>query len=242
MRNFLSSYRGKMNRKKYLFPVLLAVSTGQCITSHYHDETVDYANPRHEFKSGKKTIPGHAVSRTDGSTDIYFADILEGKERLLKITTPPGVKDLHITDTYTAKTEGSDAYLVFVDVCCTDQDLFRELVLHNVGDRGKPLEILKQAGAESTKPADRITIVSLDESNIFTFSASVTTWKKEALDYVVESVHIEVGPYSKMSLPWRERSYVVFGLRQFGYPGTVLLDILTSPVQLLYLAAGPGAK
>ncbi|MDH4200335.1 MAG: hypothetical protein OEV66_08160 [Spirochaetia bacterium] len=45
-----------------------------------------------------------------------------------------------------------------------------------------------------------------------------------------------------LNLAWKKRSHIIYPLMYLGYPVTIALDILTSPVQFIYYLMGGGAK
>ena len=84
-------------------------------------------------------------------------------------------------------------------------------------------------------------IVLLEVSDNF-YSVNAIYWKRHGEAYVMDSIRLAVLSDGDLNLAWKKRSHIIYPLMYLGYPLTFALDILTSPVQIIYYLIGGGAK
>ncbi len=142
------------------------------------------------------------------------------------------------------------AYLVFQCSSSSNMDAFYALFNLKAGQESDPAGIMKQHFKYDIKePKYPLALVKLDFTLNYNYSARSLVWEKNtAGKTVVTSEGIDIDKYDgpRLAVEWKERSKMVYGLKQAGYIGTVIADVVTSPVQLVMLVlgglAGPGVR
>ncbi len=114
---------------------------------------------------------------------------------------------------------------------------FYVLFNQKVGMKSDPAAILKDYfGYEITNPQIPLVLVNLDTTLNYQYSAQCIVWDRGSDgSAVVTHIGLDNDQYDgpRMEIGWRERNRPVYILRQGGYIGTVLADIITSPIQLV---------
>jgi hypothetical protein len=142
------------------------------------------------------------------------------------------------------------AYIVFQIYTGLDQNIFRSFHNQKVGQVSDPAVMLKSNFKYKIRdPQYPFALVKLDFSHIYKYSANAIVWERNsAKKQVVSCVSVNIDQYdgTLMNVEWRVRSKLLYGVRQAGYIGTVIADVITSPVQLVILIlealAGPGVR
>ena len=152
-------------------------------------------------------------------------------------------------ESVTAAAGGTPVYLVFrvsMDNRRDFQDLFMDQQTGKAGDPGALFQRNNYLLKEAQYP---LVLAVLDFSNIFTYSANAIVWEKGADGKpFVACTGLDYGPYDAagLGIAWKERSRMIYLLRHGGYAGTVIADVVTSPVQLvmyiLTALSGPGVR
>ncbi|MBP7586118.1 MAG: hypothetical protein KBA61_18900 [Spirochaetes bacterium] len=142
------------------------------------------------------------------------------------------------------------AYLIFQRSSSSDMDAFYALFNQKAGQESDPVSIMKQHFKyDIADPKYPLALVKLDFTLNYSYSARSLVWEKNASGKTAvacEGVDIDKYDGPRFSVEWKERSKMVYGLKQAGYAGTVIADVVTSPVQLVLLLlgglAGPGVR
>ncbi len=142
------------------------------------------------------------------------------------------------------------AYLIFQIYSNIDMKPFYALFNQKVGQVSDPKDILKEHfNYVIEDPQYPIALVKLDFVLNYSYSARALVWEKgigEKAHVVCEGLDLDKYDGPRFNIEWNERSKLIYGLRQAGYIGTVVADVVTSPVQLIYLllvaASGGGVR
>ena len=239
--------------------ILFLCAGNGCITTTWHKAVEESAAPAREFPDytggpyrvyrgsyhGQTTIAGKVYS------EFLFPGALEGDRRVLRLllpTNPSGTPIISEGNDAEKETETS-AVLIRVEVCCLDDQAFRSILMQSVGNSSNPEEILKRHFQYADPfPGNSAGIVVMDMANVFTLSINSSVWQKKPEGWFVKETGVFVGDYDRMEfrLRWSQRSRAQYAAYNAFYVVTVLLDVVTSPFQLLGLGAlmltGPGAK
>ncbi len=186
---------------------------------------------------------------------------LEGRETRAQALGPDGL--FHETDriiirpgqvtfreTSTAIAGTHPAYLMLQSCASSNMDAFYALFNQKAGKESDPVSIMKQHFKyDIADPKYPLALVKLDFTLNYSYSARSLVWEKNASGKTAvacEGVDIDKYDGPRFSVEWKERSKMVYGLKQAGYAGTVIADVVTSPVQLVMLVlgglAGPGVR
>jgi hypothetical protein len=141
------------------------------------------------------------------------------------------------------------AYIIFQIYTSLDQKINRSFYNQKVGQVSDPAVLLKDFNYKIRKPQYPFALVHLDFSNIDKYTADALVWERDSAGkQVVSSVSVNIDKYdgALIAVEWRVRDKLLYGVRQAGYVGTVVADVITSPVQLVMLIlealAGPGVR
>jgi len=241
--------------------ILAAFLTG-CITTAYHKSNEEYAHVFREFdmsETGESVHKGRdgGVQEIGGVTyhRLQFDNRLRGPERYLEILLPAnpnagarsGAAPVFLRESSELITSSIPCYLVLQTTAGRDLESFYAFFRLATGQESDPAETMKKQFQYSIDQSSRVSLVRLDFAMNYVYSTNAAHWQSMQSKRV-SAVWIDSDAYNspRLAIEWRERSKFLYGLRQFGYAGTVLADVVTSPVQLagaiLLLAAGPGAK
>jgi len=243
-----------------ILPVLLISSFSRCATITYHekfgragDEMAEFNdfNEKHKMFKGSVIDENHSY-KGKKFYQLQFSGPLAGTGRLLTILIPHDYKtDPEIYETSGSLPEGKKAYLLVVRNCCSEE-------YHGVFDPLQSREteknivlmkkyLMLKFPESSSRDQWPVVFCELSLANVKTYNLIYKKWNPVASDKDI-SVYgsaLEV-PYSKMGLKWEERSRVKNVMIKAGYIFPVIIDIVTSPVQLagfiIYYAAGGAVK
>ncbi len=131
------------------------------------------------------------------------------------------------------------AYLVLRFSAIQNMKAFYAIFNQKRGEKSSPVAIMKTY-YNYTIPKEKypLALVYLDFSNIFKYSINAVIWKmNDGGKPVVSCNGTEIDKYDgpHMIIDWKVRKKLFYALRQAGYIGTVIGDIVTSPVQLIML-------
>lgn len=205
---------------------------------------------------------------------LQFEGILKGNGRYLDVTLPVkgrltraeklGPDGLfHETDTWITRPgdvifrESSKAvvgahpaYLIFQMYSAPNMDAFYALHNQKAGQESDPAAIMQNHFHYGIKdPKFPLALVKLDFTLNYNYSARSLVWDRDKdgkTRVICEGIDVDSYDGPRLAVEWKERSRLVYGLRQAGYAGTVIADVVTSPVQLVMLLltglAGPGVR
>ena len=216
------------------------------------------------------------VREIDGGKYHYlqFDGLLKGQGRFLDVLLPlKGVQTraeklgpdgrFHETDTFitrpgnvifressTAVNGTRPAYLIFVRTALYSMEPF--YALHNLraGQESDPVAIMKQHFKYDIRdPKYPLALVKLNFSLNYKYSTRSLVWDSGPdgkTRVSCEGIDLDSYDGPRLAVQWKERNKLVYGLRQAGYAGTIIADVVTSPVQLVMLVltglAGPGVR
>jgi len=157
---------------------------------------------------------------------------------------------LTIRESSSSVKPGNPAYCVFQRCGTSDMDAFYALFNQRKGMISDPVEIMKKHFmVDISGPVYPLVVVRLDFSNTGKYTARALVREKAPDGKTVvacEGVDIDGYEGPRLGVKWKVRNRPVYVLRQFGYIGTIIADVATSPVQLVMLVltglAGPGVR
>jgi len=140
------------------------------------------------------------------------------------------------------------AYLILRDPVNVDTELFQAFFSLKAGDTADPAALMKKQFNYAIKGAEYpLAIVKLEiqgqdryrEHDAFNANAVIWDRTKDGKAAVTCCGSVADEFYGDhMDIKWKERSRFVYALRQGGYIGTAIADVVTSPVQLVWLILG----
>jgi len=220
------------------------------------------------------TMAGRCDINGEGFHRFQFAGILKGAGRYLDVlvperermtpayeTGPDGILReskrlikrsglIRIRESATPAPPGPPAYLAFTTMSTMTMKTFTALMNQEVGKPSDPISFLNEHFSFAVVRAEYpLAIIHLDFSLNYSYSARAVIWGAPADgSSLVICTGIAVGPYTDphFDIAWKERSRIVYAARMAGYVGTVIADVVTSPVQLvmtiLTALTGPGVR
>jgi hypothetical protein len=164
------------------------------------------------------------------------------------LITRPGLVSIRESSIPIAGTH--PAYLIFKTTSSGNMDSFYALFNLKTGHESDPVELMKRHFKyDINAPVYPLAALELNFVLNYSYSTRAIVWDRDPDGKTrVACEGIDVGNYDgpRLAVEWKERNKLVYGLRQFGYAGTVIADVVTSPVQLVMLVltglAGPGVR
>lgn len=242
-----------------LFAALFILNTAGCATATYHDRFKNVSSERNEFveSDGKYTVHRGILSPVEVARggmkyhELQFKDILAGKGRYLNILIPMQYgSDPVIFESHTEIRTGKTAYLFFERTCCMDD--YREILdpiqsrkLENDAELMK--KIIHEKFPESEGSDSPVIFCHLVFSNVFNYDLIYQVWRPyPGATPLFDSGYYLQQPYSTIDVKWEERSVAGTVAVKAGYVLPVLVDVVTSPIQLvgviIYFAAGGAVR
>jgi hypothetical protein len=233
----------------YLF-IFFTLSNSSCLTYKYSKSNKRTFHVRKEFKkkvynSENRLFKGRMNSKItiNGSRYIrmQFPGILKGKERYLTITLPHDERNKKVTigedDAQIPGEKPEGLAFLFFKTSSSTLSMFTQVAK---GQKDyKPQHFLSGYFRYPLKLKKYpITLCQLDLSSLRRYSLRCFTWKLWENKPLVTSYHFnyKTDNYKNLeNIRWVARSKGYRALRYMGYVGTVAVDIVTSPVQLIFL-------
>lgn len=164
------------------------------------------------------------------------------------LVTSPG--NVIFRESSSAVNGARPAYLVFQASSSTNMDSFYALFNLKAGRESDPVAIMKQHFRYDIGEAKYpLALVKLDFTLNYSYSARSLVWDRGPggkTRVTCEGIDLDKYDGPRLDVEWKERSRVVYGLRLAGYAGTVIADVVTSPVQLVMMLlkglAGPPVR
>lgn len=242
-----------------LLMTALFFSINGCATVTYHEKFKYVSSERNEFSdfdANYKLYRGilSPVEATRGGIkyhELQFSGILAGGGRMLNILIPvKSGTDPVIFESHAEIKEGKTAYLFFERTCCTGEygevlDPVQSRKVENDAELMK--RIIREKFPDSTGSTSPVFICRLVFSNVYYYDLIYQVWRPyPGGEPLFDSGYYLQKPYSTIGVRWRERSRIKTAAVTAGYVFPVILDVVTSPVQLvgvlIYFAAGGAVR
>lgn len=249
--------------KKYLSLIILTVSVmtaAGCAIITYHekfgragDEMAEFNEFNEKYRICKGTVADDSFIRNGKQFyHLQFNGVLAGQGRILNILIPhDDGAEPEIFETWGTPAEGRKTYIMVVRLCCPDdhKEIFDPLTSREIEKSSvlmKQYLLLKfpESLSEDQWP---VIFCELSLTNVKTYNLVYKKWNPvpSGKDIAGYGAALEV-PYSKMDLKWCRRSMAGNIIIKAGYILPVIIDIVTSPVQLIgfiiYFFAGGAVK
>jgi hypothetical protein len=190
---------------------------------------------------------------------FQFQGVLKGEGRLFSVMVPDlnelapekagiavpknyvdSLGSMQFTDSEGLASGDRPAYLLLQRMMpMDDMKSFYALFNQKKNLRSDPAALLKEHfGYDIEGPGYPLALVDLDVTLNYRYSARCIIWDRDGAGSTrVAYVGLDGDSYDnpRMDIGWSERNRPVYLLRQLGYAGTVIADIVTSPVQLVYV-------
>lgn len=221
-----------------------------CATTTYHDRFKTVSSERHEFedleenyKLYRGVLSADKIVRDNRKYyRVQFRDILAGEGRLLDILISEeyGVNPV-IYETAEEIKNGRPAYIVLVRMCCDEghNEIFDPVTSREIEKSADTMnKVLQKKFPESADTDSPVIFCRLSFYNIYHYSLEYNIWKpRNAAPPFSECGFYLDAQYSTLDVKWRRRSRVKTAAVKAGYILPVAVDIITSPVQLICIAA-----
>lgn len=235
------------------------VNAAGCATVTYHEKFKYVSSERNEFRDFDEKYKLYRgtfspVEVTRGNMkyhELQFSGVLEGSGRLLNILVPvAGGTDPVIYESGKEIKDGKTAYLFLERTCCTDEyaeiiDPIQSRRIENDAELMK--RIIREKFPESEGSTSPVIICRLVFSNVYYYDLIYQVWRPyPGGTPLYDSGYYLQQQYSTIDVKWKERSRVKTAAVKAGYVFPVILDVVTSPVQLIavliYFAAGGAVR
>ena len=239
--------------------ILFSLFSMNCLSYSLNKTIRSYPDPRKEFSaisdSGIDVFIGQHESNSSDENNgkLIFSKILNGWGREMVIHNGSNNNNLIMIneklEIFRREIKNTSAYLIFEtkpNIAKKIHKLFSELKISKRLNH-QPERIIKEAGKLAgnnvIKVSNPMVICLLSipfSSNTFSYDITCAAWKKTSNSYQLYSFKENHGhmkyDYSKhFYLSWRNRSYLVYTLLHAGFIFTLIGDIITLPIQFVYL-------
>ena len=218
-----------------------------CLTTRNSKAIDEYRSSINEFdrtlpETGNFRVDTGTMSVVNGVALLQFEQVLLGERRYLNIES--SAQGMRFYESAEKVVSAKKVFLIRQLACCMDDQAFREILFLNPGQTITPAEIMKKHfHANIGAPEFPASILVMDFSNIYTFSAMQAFWEKAGeVSYLVQAPGTDYNEVMK-DIRWQERSRLKLTGLYAWYGVTVPVDIVTSPFQLAgLLLLGKGAQ
>ena len=237
-----------------------AALLASCATISYHDRMKYYGSPRSEFVDTTEArsmfegvlVDDRLIRNGKPYYHLQFERVMDGAGRYLDLYLPHDTSDASLVFESNVKKPGKRAsFLLLERTCCSNEygEFSDPLKTRDLEKNPERLfDIVRDKLKKNVTRADLpIVFVKLVFSNVFKYDIIYTVWKAEGGDATSFSWNACLQlSYDTIDVKWKNRSRALYGLSKVGYVGPVIVDIVTSPIQLiaaiLYFGMGGAVK
>lgn len=217
------------------------------ITAAYHESNEKRGDVEREFRQHLGTVvykgvwAGEQEFRGARCHHLQFANLLKGRDRYLDVLIS-ATGEVFLIESPKRLAGSRPAYLILQATAPMDSDGFYALFEQQVGKESAPAAILAEHfDYEVTERRYPFAIVKLDFASTDQYTSTGIVWELREGRSIVDLKSLTYEPYDgpHLRIAWKVRNCPGYQLRKVGYVGTVLADIVTSPVQIvMYLVIG----